>query len=220
MEKIIDLESRKFLEEKFRELQGEVQVAVYGNAKDEVASEYFEFTKGFFEELSEIDPRIKLEVKEANVGDKTKSGITIRTNPTFTIGEDKGYKIVFSGAPLGYEASQVIETLISVSGDRHDFDQETASKLENLEKEVNIKVFVTPTCPYCPASAYLSNRIAIASKGKVLSEIVEANENPQLSMEWGIESVPTQIINDNSESITIGVQDERSFVESVLNYGY
>jgi len=38
-------------------------------------------------------------------------------------------------------------------------------------------------------------------------------------MEWGIESVPTQIINDSEDSITIGVQDENSFINQILTFG-
>lgn len=218
MERIIDDESKKFLEEKFQELAGNVDVRVYYDPSDGNVKDYVDFTTSFFKELSEINSKIKVELIESKVGDKTKTGIVIRTNPSVTIGEDKGYKILFSGSPLGYEASQIIETFVMVSTGKHDFDESIAQELKSISKPVNIKVFVTPSCPYCPGSAYLANRIAVASEGKVISEVIEANENPELAMQWGIESVPTQIINDREESKTIGLQGEHEFVNQVLSF--
>jgi len=219
MTKIIDQETEQFLKEKFQNLNDEVLVNVYYDEDEGDLKDFIEFTKNFFTELSEIDPKIKVSLKKTKVGDKTEAGLTIRSNPSFTIGEDKGYKIIFSGSPLGYEASQVIETLISVSNNNHEISEDLAKELESMPKEVNIKVFVTPTCPYCPASAFLANRVAIASKGRVVSEVIEANENPEISMEWGIESVPTQVINDSQDAVTIGVQDENSFINQILTFG-
>lgn len=217
MERIIDEESRKFLEDRFQELSDDVVVNVYYKTDGSEAEEYVNFTKQFFKELSEINSKIKVNFKE-NVS-VTENGITIETNPTVTIGEDKGYKVIFRGSPLGYEASQIVETLIMVSNGSHEIDEDTAKKLSSISKPVNIKVFVTPSCPYCPASAYLANRVAIASNGKVTSEVIEANESPDLAMKWGVESVPTQIINDSEDTITIGVQDENSFITQVINAG-
>ncbi|MGB9620954.1 MAG: thioredoxin family protein [Brevinematia bacterium] len=216
MEQIIDNESRKFLEERFQELSNEVVVNVYFRTGENENEEYVNFTKQFFKELGEINSKIKVNFREnVQVSD---AGIPIETNPTVTIGEDKGYKIIFRGSPLGYEASQIVETLIMVSNNSHDIEGNMAKELSSISKPVNIKVFVTPSCPYCPASAYLANRIAVASSGKVTSEVIEANEVPDLAMKWGIESVPTQIINDSEDSITIGVQDEHSFINQVLSF--
>ncbi|MEN2998805.1 MAG: thioredoxin family protein [Brevinematia bacterium] len=219
MGRIIDDDSRKFLEEKFQELRDDVEVRVYYNSLDESVRDYVEFTKTFFSELAEVSSKIKLQLVESSIGSKTSTGLTIRTIPSVTIGEDRGYKILFSGSPLGYEASQIVETIVMISTENHELGDEVAQKLSSLSKPVNIKVFVTPTCPYCPGSAYLANRIAVASRGKVVAEVVEANENPDLAMEWGIESVPTQIINDSYESKTVGLQNEEEFVNQVLRFG-
>lgn len=219
MDRIIDNESRKYLSDKLRVLTDEVDVNVYYDNNNDEVREYVEFTKKFASEIAEINNKIKLSLIQAKIGSQTKSGITIRTNPSVTIGEDKGYKILFSGSPLGYEASQIIETIIMVSTGNHDFDEDIVNELRSISKPVNIKVFVTPTCPYCPGSAYLANRVAVASGGKVLSEVIEANENPDLALQWGVESVPTQIINDDERSITIGLQGENEFVNLVLSYG-
>lgn len=219
MDRIIDDESRKYLKDKFESLTDEVDINVYYDDDNDDVRDYVEFTKKFASEIADISDKIKLSLVQSKVGSQTKSGMTIRTNPSITIGEDKGYKILFSGSPLGYEASQIIETIIMVSTGNHEFDENIVNELKSLSKDVHVKVFVTPTCPYCPGSAYLANRVAVASKGKVLSETIEANENPDLAAQWNIVSVPTQIINDDERSITIGLQEENEFVNLVLSYG-
>lgn len=219
MDRIIDEESRAFLKNKFEELTSEVDINVYYDSNNDEVKDYVEFTKKFVSEIADINSKIKIFFVETNIGNQTKSGIQLRTNPSITIGENKGYKILFSGSPLGYEASQIVETIVMVSTGSHDFDDGVANELRSVSKPVNIKVFVTPTCPYCPGSAYLANRVAVASGGKVLSEIIEANENPDLAIQWSIESVPTHIINDNEESRTVGLQGENEFVNLVLSYG-
>lgn len=219
MERIIDEESRKFLKDKFMALENEVDVRVYYSDSDMEAVDFVEFTKNFFKELSELSDKIKLFFVETKTGSTTPTGIYIRTNPSVTIGEDKGYKILFSGSPLGYEAGQIVETIVMVSTGKHDFDEELVKKLSSISKPVSIKVFVTPTCPYCPGAAFLANRIAVASSGKVLSEVIEANENLEFSEKWGIERVPTQIINDIEESRSVGLQSEEEFVNQVLFFG-
>ncbi|MCS7298942.1 MAG: thioredoxin family protein [Spirochaetia bacterium] len=219
MDRIIDDESRKYLKDKFESLTDEVDINVYYDDDNDEARDYVEFTKKFASEIADISDKIKLSLVQSKIGSQTKSGMTIRTNPSITIGEDRGYKILFSGSPLGYEASQIVETIVMVSTGNHEFDENIANELKSVSKDVHIKVFVTPTCPYCPGSAYLANRVAVASGGKVLSETIEANENPDLAVQWGIESVPTQIINDDEQSITIGLQGENEFVNLVLSYG-
>jgi thioredoxin 1 len=130
-----------------------------------------------------------------------------------------GYKIIYNGAPLGMEASSFIETISLVSRKESNLSRESKEKLKNIDKDVMIRVFVTPTCPYCPQSVLLANQIAIESKGKVTAECVEANENMELSAKFNVMSVPQQVINDDIDSITIGIQPEEKFVEHILKYG-
>ena len=91
--------------------------------------------------------------------------------------------------------------------------------LKNVSKPVTIYCFVTPSCPYCPQQVLLDNRIAIESKGNVKAICVEAEENMVLSQKWKVKSVPQQVINEDVDSVTIGVQPENVFIDQVLKYG-
>ena len=220
MNQIIDSQTYKKLEEKFKkELKDEVDIKVFTREitlKDE-DPRYAEFTKNFVKELASIDSRIKPQF--LNLEDELAKKLGLKTSPTILIGNDLGYRIIFNGAPLGMEAGSFIETISLISQGKTNLKEENKKKLKNIDKDVLIRVFVTPTCPYCPQSVILANQIAIESKGKVTAECIEASENMELSVKFNVMSVPQQVINNDVNSITVGVQPEDKFIEDVLKYG-
>lgn len=214
-EQLIDKRSRKELREKFqRELQNEVGLSVLVGPENE---EYCDFTVQLCEELSELDSKIALTVHQD--GDGETSGLAITRTPTVLIGWDQGYRIRYTGAPVGQEAGGFIETISLVSGGDSGLQGDSRTKLRNVDRDVSIQVYVTPNCPYCPRAVLLANQIAIESKGWVESECVEASENMDLAMRFNVRAVPQQVINGDMGSISIGVQPEAKFVNDVLRYG-
>ncbi len=222
MEKLIDANTEKQLREKFgSEMGGEVEVKLYINPILTVSQpdpgKISGFARGLCRELAEIEPKIKF--SEVNMNDAGAAALKITTSPSISIGHKQGYTIVYNGAPLGYEATGFIETIIAASSGKHGFGGAEMKLLGEISGPVDIKVFVTPECPYCPKSAVLANRIAVALKGKARAECVEAAENAALAEKFGLASVPMQIINDNLESATVGAQQDRPFILHLLKYG-
>jgi thioredoxin 1 len=216
---VIDEKSREIIARKLdAELQDEVDIKVFTQRinLDKTAAELNDFTLSFIRELAEISSKIRF--SEISVTEELARKHGISTAPSVMIGEEKGYRIIYNGAPVGYEATGVIETLVLVSRNDSGFDQETLAKIALADKETRVQVFVTPTCPYCPKAAVLAHRLSIASKGKIISECVEAQENPSLAMKFNVSSVPQQVINGDMASVTVGVQPEPKFVDQVLSY--
>ena len=92
-------------------------------------------------------------------------------------------------------------------------------KLANIDQDVSIQVFVTPTCPHCPRSVMLANQIAIAAKGRVTAESVEASQNMEMARQYNVSSVPQQVLDGDMSTVTIGAQPEPNFVDAVLVRG-
>lgn len=207
MERLIDDESSKMLKEDFqREMQNVVDVQVY-TAKN---SEYADFTVQLLTELSALSGKIHLQVEAPETG---------RTDPTVVIGKNLGYQVVFNGTPAGHEANTIIESIKMISRKQSGLSRSDEEALLRLDKPVNIQVFVTPGCPHCPTSAILATRIAVANPGKVSVEVVEAQENPELSGKFNVSSVPQQVLNGDPETITIGGQQNLPFVRQVIQAG-
>jgi thioredoxin len=212
---LIDEKSREMLLKKFQaELQDEVSLQVFVGEENK---EYGDFAVQLVEELHELDSRIKPTIYRN--GDGAAAGFDVARTPTILIGWDKGYRIKYTGAPVGHEAGGFIETITLVSRGDTGLRSSSLEKLAEVDQEAIIQVFVTPTCPYCPQSVLLANQIAIAAKGKVTAECVEASQNMDLAEQFNVSSVPQQVINDDPASISIGAQPEAQFVDQVLSYG-
>jgi glutaredoxin-like protein len=122
-------------------------------------------------------------------------------------------RITFQGLPAGYEFATLLDAVERVSGSEEELSPELVERLAELEREVEVMVFVTPTCPYCPRAASMANRMALASP-KVRSLIVEANEYPELADRYQVQGVPRTVVNRSAAFV--GALPEAMFVESVL----
>ncbi len=219
MDKLIDPETKESLSEKFKNMLNlPVDVKIFTNPVilpgSEDVTEYNLFAKQFIKELSEIDARILYQ--EISVSDNIVKELNIKTSPTLAIGYDLGYKILFNGAPAGYEANSVIETILLVSAQQSLLSKNSKNLLNILTNPVNLKVFVTPTCPYCPSAVILANQIAIEKKGIITSECVESSQNSELAMKFGVSSVPHTFINDDVNKGILGSVDEKIFIDFLM----
>ncbi len=214
MQQLIDEESRKELKKKFeKEMKRAVELLVFVDPNDEEHRDFSDFSVQISKELSEIDSRIKVRVYEKGTPECEKYRVS--RFPAVLIDPDSGYKIRYTGAPAGQEGWGFVETITLVSRDESMLLPINAEKLKDLKKETLIQVYVTPPCPYCPMAVILANKVAIAAKGVVESECVEAMENPDLADLYSVSAVPQQVIN-NGASVSVGVQPEDKFIDDIL----
>ncbi len=214
MERLIDEESREELRKRFEsEMKRKIELLVFVDPNDNEHKEYSDFTVQISRELAELTDKINVRVYEKGSPECEKYGVS--RFPTVLIDPDSGYRIRYTGAPAGQEGWGFVETIILVSRDESTLSPVSEEKLKSLNKNVKIQVYVTPSCPYCPMSVVLANKIAIAAKGKVESECVEAIENQDLAGLYNVSAVPQQVINDGA-IVSIGAQPEDKFVDDVL----
>jgi thioredoxin len=222
VEKLIDGATATELKAKFSaEMKNPVEVYIFINAILDPAAPQMEelnnFAKGMVKELHDIDPRII--AKETNFNSPVAKELGLSVSPSLAIGYDEGYRIAYSGTPLGHEASAFIETLVLVSRGESGLTPESVKNLSMIENKVKLQVFVTPDCPHCPRSVMTANRMAIEARGKITAVCVESVENQALANKFKVSSVPQQVINDDMASITVGVKSEKEFVMQALKYG-
>jgi thioredoxin 1 len=213
MNRLIDEETSKVLKTRFAEiLVKDVNIQVYTDG----TGEYADFTLEFMKELAEITPKVKPVILPMDDGRKT----GYQTDPTLVIGKDLGYQLVFNGTPAGHEANTIIETIVQLSSDMAGFSPNEDALLQNLDKPVKLQVFVTTSCPYCPQSATLAFKLAMANPKFISAEVVEAQENQELALKYDIKSVPMQVINGDPASVTVGVQQPGKWILQILKYGF
>lgn len=124
-------------------------------------------------------------------------------------------RLTFKGFPGGYEFSTIIDAIERVSTSDASLSAGTLTALEGLTSDVELMVFVTPTCPYCPSAASMANRLALASP-RISAVTVEANEFAELSQRFGVRGVPQTVVN--RKGVFVGALPEDAFVEQVLRH--
>jgi glutaredoxin-like protein len=127
-------------------------------------------------------------------------------------GEDT--RIRFLGAPAGYEFMSLVEALLlagtGVSGLS---DASKALLAERVTEPVDIRVFVTPSCPHCPRAVTLAHRMAVEHP-LIQATCVEATEFMDLSRKFRVTGVPKTVINESIE--ILGALPEDAFVRTAL----
>ena len=94
-----------------------------------------------------------------------------------------------------------------------DLSENTKSILKEVKTPVHIQVFVTLTCPHCPAAAAVAHKLAIESN-LVKADVIDSGEFPSLAMKYNVVGVPKIIINEKIEFV--GAFNEDLFAEHVL----
>ena len=85
--------------------------------------------------------------------------------------------------------------------------------IEKVNSPRKVKVFSSPTCPYCPQQAVNALKAAIAKPELISVEIVDIQANPHLADSYSAHSVPQTFAND--VLIAQGAQPEELFILSL-----
>jgi len=123
------------------------------------------------------------------------------------------YHAVFSGMPAGYEFGALIEDILDASRGSPRLSPPTVEKLRSIDRDMEIWVFVTPTCPYCPRAVRMAHMFAMANP-RIRGIMVEAMEFPSLAEKYSVMSVPHIVINGSYTFI--GALPEQMFLEHVM----
>jgi thioredoxin reductase (NADPH) len=208
-EAFISEDSRKILKKELDNLREPVSILIF-TAK-EVNKPFNEYSIKLFTELSRISDKIqpKFEV----IGSDLAKKYDVTRSPTLLIQPDK-YTIRLTGAPAGEELRTFMLTLIMASTGLTILSDASRKRLADLKDKRNIKVFVSPTCPYCPIQAAIAVAVAIEKAGLVSTEIIEIYENKDLAAKYNAFSVPQVFIDDRL--VGLGLQPEEVFVEEVI----
>jgi len=208
---LIQQKEREFLSKEFgTKLVNEVRLVVF---TQDMPCQFCRETVEVCKELSETSPKIKVETYDFVKDQMKAKEFKIDKIPAIAVIGAKDYGVRFYGIPSGYEFTSLVGAITDVSRGESGLSQKSKDALKNLDQMVRIQVFVTPTCPYCPAAVRLAHRLAIESD-MIWAEMVEANEFVHLAQKYAVMGVPKVIINEGVE--VSGAVPEEVLVAQVL----
>lgn len=183
----------------FETLTGPVNIVLFTQGENALECEYCVEARQLLEEVSALSDKITLDVYDFVHDAQLAEQYHIDKIPAVAIlaggVTPKDYGIRLYGVPAGYEFSTLIEDILMVSQQKSALNAKTLDELKKLTQPVNIQVFVTPTCPYCPRAVVLAHQLAMASE-LITASMVEANEFPHLSHKYQVYGVPRTVIED------------------------
>lgn len=103
-------------------------------------------TKQIAEELADLNEKITLEVHNLSTTDGLVNQYAVQRVPALILEKDNlDSGVRFYGIPSGYEFGTLIEDIADLSTGNSKLSPDIINQVKQVQKDVTIKVFVTPT---------------------------------------------------------------------------
>ena len=178
------------------------------------ACETCEETKQLLTETSELSEKITLVVSELSDASDDLVTYDIEMTPSFVfLDNENNYRgVKFNGIPAGHEINSFISAIMEMSGVEYKFSDDVLARISKINKPVDIKVFVTLSCPHCPGAVQTAHRLAMLNSN-VKGQMIEAQTFYELSTKHNVSGVPKIVINDKYE--LLGNQPVEEFLKKI-----
>ena len=204
---------KKAVGERLAKLASPVRLVVF---TQEMECQYCRETRELVEELAALSDKIQVEVRDFVKDEAEAKKLSVDKIPAIAVldGKGKDHGIRLYGIPAGYEFISLLESIEMVAKGESGLSTAGKEKIKSIKRPLDLQVYVTPTCPYCPRAVVLAFRLAMESPN-VTASMVEATEFPHLANKYGVSGVPHTVIGD-SEQPMIGAYPEAAALEVIL----
>ena len=199
----------KQLRQTFAALPNEIPLLLFvQRGKEDVFVDATRQVVRAFRELSK-----KITLKEYYLDHELAARYDVQSSPTLLIDPDH-YKIRWLGAPMGEEGRSFLEAMLLVGAGKSELSDQSLKVVERIESPRQLKIFVSPTCPYCPQQVVNGLKAAIQKPDMISLEIIDIQAHPELAEQYHAHSVPQAFANE--VLIGQGAQQEEVFLSSLL----
>jgi glutaredoxin-like protein len=145
----------------------------------------------------------KFSFEEISIEEQPEEAIKYKVSriPAILFLNDDGKEIIrYSAHPTGSEFFPFLNSIIYFSGVRPSYADQILTHLKKIDKS-EMKIFITPTCPYCPETVPVLTLFAIVSKGKITAEVIDVNLNPNIARKYEVQGVPLTVVNEKERIV-------------------
>jgi len=198
----------KQLRQTFENLPNEIPLYLFvGRMEDDVFAQACRQIVRAFRELTP-----KITIKEYSLDHELAARWAVESSPTLLL-DPEHYNIRWLGAPMGEEGRSFLEAMILLGSGKSGMSDQSKAVLERIDSPRHVRVFTSPTCPYCPQQVVNALRAAIERPDLISLEVVDIQNRPDLADQYGAHSVPQAFAND--VLIGQGAQQEEVFMTSL-----
>lgn len=190
---LISEQDKEYIKTEFsRNLKREVQLLYFADQENE--SDYAMQTRELLEELVSLNDNLSLAIKNCDDKESMKSE-NLTLCPSIKIKSKRSGFINFHGTPAGYEFTSLIEAINDMGGDNLSLSEDIIEDLKEIDQPVDIKVFITHGCPYCPGAVRNAHMFSLVNDN-IRGSMIDANYFDEISRKNNVSSVPHIVIND------------------------
>ncbi|MEW6455739.1 MAG: thioredoxin family protein [Acidobacteriota bacterium] len=204
-------EDSKEIKKMFESLKDKIRIRIFRD--EEENCQYCKETIALISELSMLSDKIEMEILNFSSDKEMVEKYSIERVPAIVLEKDTDLGIRYYGVPAGYEFASLLGDIIDISKGDSGLSEKTKEELKKINVPVHIKVFVTPSCPYCPSAVRLAHKMAIENE-YIRADMIESTEFQELSINYNVYSVPKVVINEKIQFE--GALPEPSFLKKVL----
>ncbi len=208
---LISEDDKEYLQTGFnRNLKRNVNVFYF--EKDGNESDYSLHTKELLTELVSLNDKLTLVIETcSNIEKMELEGLDLC--PSIKIKSDRSGFVNFYGIPAGHEFTSLVEAVNDMGSDNLSLPDDVVEELKGIKDMVDIKVFVTHGCPYCPGAVRSAHQFSLVNEN-IKGSMVDANYFDSLSRKHKVSSVPHIVIND--KSAFTGNMPPKNFLHKIM----
>lgn len=199
MEKLLNQDLQKQIRDFLSPMKENISIVLFTS---EANCDSCKDTLQLLTEVAELSDKVTFVSKdiEKDAEEAKKYGVTMV--PSFVmLDKDGNYKgVKFNGIPAGHEINSFLTAILDMSGVDFGFDDALIERIKNIKSPVNIKVFVTLSCPHCPGAVNKAHRLAMLNEN-IEGEMIEAQTFMELSNKFKVQGVPKIVINEKYELV-------------------
>ncbi len=217
MEKLLQAKDEEYVKDLFQKnLVDEVKLTLIvqsqgGDKVNKFNEPYLPYAEEIIQEIASLSDKIVVNIYKDSP-EKEKEYAIKNISALFVEGKNTDKNIVYYGMPSGHEFSSLLEDIIDVSRGLTNLPELVKDKIRKISSAVEILVFVTPACPYCPKAVRTAHQFALENKN-IKGVMIEANEYPEWSEKYSVYAVPKIVINEKVQFE--GALPEEEFLNSV-----
>lgn len=201
-------EARRQISKLLDQLKIEVPITLFTRAgSNDAFNDAARSAIRFFRQLTD-----KITIREFDLGHEQAKKLNVVQAPAMVFDPER-YNIRWFGAPVGEEGRMFLEALVLMGTGESGLNDQSKAVVERIDTPRHIKIFVSPSCPYCPQQALNALKSAVARPDLISLEIIDIQANPDLAEKYSAHSVPQAFAND--VLIAKGAQPEELFMLSL-----
>jgi alkyl hydroperoxide reductase subunit AhpF len=140
---ILTERDRTAVRSELAKLAGPVKLIVFTSQLG--ATEYSLETEQLVREVAECSDQVTVEMLNLHIDRERAAAYGVDRMPAIVVEGARDYGIRFFGIPMGYEFTNLIDSMVAASSGTPSLSAETLERLAPLGERVHIQVFTTPT---------------------------------------------------------------------------